>query len=249
MCTTTCLKGAVSVVTLGLALLIGGCSGSGVTPDGTRLSSQSAVRPLDGTCQAVSSSLNFNGTAIPPDAMIWFSSVFSVPGYKGPLTLTMSSSTITFTSGGQTYSVQGPGMAVTLQSSQTVNFGITSGQWYLTAPYGTAGNDFLNGMAYFTPSGLPGGIKKVTWSAVFQSPTRHQIHWRWSAAVYNTFTGQYDQLGVKPLDDSSFAPYNSDRAGTPENYKQYVIGGGTGRGGSDYTGRYGRTLPVWPCTS
>ena len=248
MGTTISVKDAATVVTLGLALFVGGCSGSGVTPNGTQLSSQPAVRRVHGTCAAVSNTLNFNGTPIPPDAMIWFSSAFWVPGRKGPLSFTMSDSTIPFTSGGQTDSFQGPGMAVTLQGSQTVNFGIANGQWYLTAPYGTAGNDFLNGMAYFTASGLPGGIKKVTWSAVFQGPDRRQIHWRWAAAVYNNFTGQYDQLGVKPLDDKQYAPFNTDPAGTPENYKQYVIGGGTGGGGSDYTGRYGRTVPVWPCT-
>jgi len=139
-------------------------------------------------------------------------------------------------------------MVVSLQSPQTLNFDITNGQWHLTAPFGTSGNDFLTGIAYYVPNDLPGGIKNVTWSAVFQSSQPHQIHWQAAAAVYNTFTGQYDQLGVKPLDDNHYAPNNSDHAGTPENYKQYVTGGATGGGGSNYTCSYGPTVNVTPCS-
>ena len=44
-------------------------------------------------------------------------------------------------------------------------------------------------------------------------------------------------MGVKPCDDNKASQYqNSDHCGTPEAYKNYVIGGGCGGGGSNYTG-------------
>jgi hypothetical protein len=41
---------------------------------------------------------------------------------------------------------------------------------------------------------------------------------------------------------------NSDHAGTPENFKPFVIGGARGGGGSNYTGLYSGTGKVTPCT-
>jgi len=58
----------------------------------------------------------------------------------------------------------------------------------------------------------------------------------------------FGPLGIKPVDNSNPSPScvdnssdcqtfaNSDNNGTPEKYKQYVIEGGTGNGGTNYTG-------------
>ncbi|MBV9144423.1 MAG: hypothetical protein JO065_00810, partial [Acidobacteria bacterium] len=44
-------------------------------------------------------------------------------------------------------------------------------------------------------------------------------------------------------DDADLTNYrNNDKAGTPENYKQYVIGGARGGGGKNYTGGYSGSL-------
>jgi hypothetical protein len=60
--------------------------------------------------------------------------------------------------------------------------------------------------------------------------------------VYTSFNPNYTALGVKPVDDNDASIYhNSDHAGTPENYKQNVIGGARGGGGSNYTGSYSGT--------
>ena len=60
--------------------------------------------------------------------------------------------------------------------------------------------------------------------------------------VYTTFDTTYNELGVKPVDDNQASQYkNSDHAGTPENFKAYVIGGATGGGGSNFTGSYSGT--------
>jgi hypothetical protein len=56
-------------------------------------------------------------------------------------------------------------------------------------------------------------------------------------------------VGVKPVDDNKASQYqNSDHAGTPENFKQYVIGGAGGGGGSNYTGGNSGTLSVIACS-
>jgi len=50
------------------------------------------------------------------------------------------------------------------------------------------------------------------------------------------------------VDDNKKNPYlNSDHAGTPENFKPYVIHGATGDGGRNYTGSYGGSVNVGPC--
>jgi len=69
-----------------------------------------------------------------------------------------------------------------------------------------------------------------------------KVNWQWAAAVYTNFSSDYSLLGVKPVDDNKKNPYlNSDHAGTPENFKPFVIGGATGGGGSNYTGDYSAT--------
>jgi hypothetical protein len=92
-------------------------------------------------------------------------------------------------------------------------------------------------------SGLPGGIKDVIWQATFSSNTSGlTVNWQWGAAVYTNFSTKYNDLGVKPVDDNKASKYkNSDHAGTPEDFKAYVIGGARGGGGSNFTGSYSAT--------
>jgi hypothetical protein len=109
---------------------------------------------------------------------------------------------------------------------------------------GLAGNDFLAGLTFAIPaSGLAGGIKNVIWQATFSSGTSGlTVNWQWGAAVYTNFSTLYNDLGVKPVDDNKASRYqNSDHAGTPEDFKAYVIGGAMGGGGSNYTGSYSAT--------
>ena len=63
------------------------------------------------------------------------------------------------------------------------------------------------------------------------------LNWKWAAAAYTNFSTDYNALKVKPVDDNNVSHYqNSDHAGTPENYKGYVIGGARGGGGSNCAG-------------
>jgi hypothetical protein len=73
------------------------------------------------------------------------------------------------------------------------------------------------------------------------------VGWQWAAAVYTSLTHfdpnnptDLNAVGVKAVDDNKAdVNYkNSDHAGTPENYLNYVIGGARGGGGNNFTGGY-----------
>jgi hypothetical protein len=239
---------------LALVLCLGGCAGGGFEAPLTAAQGAPAPiqagRPQSGSgCAPVSVSQNFDGTAISRGSWLWFSSVVSVPGFKGTLELVMTQSRITFTQSRRHYAIDGPDMHFFLNGDRRVRlvFEGRRDHWQLVAPYGTSGNDFVNGIAYRMGNRLPGDVRDVTWSAKFSELNRHPIDWRWGAAVYSTFTGAYNKLAVKPLDDSHYPPYNSDRAGTPEAYKKFLAPGATGNGGTDYTGTLSPPLTVTPC--
>ena len=197
---------------------------------------------------------NFNGTRIFPGDFIWFNSVLKVQGLgTDPVTIGFGGS-ISFTVNGVSYVIPVP--------SAIINFvpGVTpattvfcNGQWVTTVPLsGLAGNVFLAGVALQapTPDGFPGGIHDVTWQGMFFSVTPGlKIQWQWAAAVYRiaNFGDDYNALGVKPVDDNKASAYqNSDHAGTPENFRPYVVGGARGGGGSNFTGSYSGTAASLP---
>jgi hypothetical protein len=130
--------------------------------------------------------------------------------------------------------------------SATTNF---AGTWMTTVPSNIKGNTFLSGLSLQLPGGLPGSAHPVTWSGTISIDTPGvSINWQWAAANYPTFTNAYNALGVKPVDDKTLSIYhNADHAGTPENFKQFVVGGGTGGGGANYTGSLSGTKGVGPC--
>ena len=127
--------------------------------------------------------------------------------------------------------------------SATTNFGRT---WMTTVPSNVKANTFLSGLSLQLPGGLAGSANPVTWSGTITIDTPGvSINWQWAAANYPTFSANYTALGVKPVDDDKLSIYqNSDHAGTPENFKQFVVGGGTGGGGSNFTGSYTSTASV-----
>jgi hypothetical protein len=207
------------------------------------------------TCTTTLITSNFNGTAINGGDFIWFNSVAKVQGLgSDPVTIGFISS-IQFSVGGTNYVVAVPAAIVSLSPSvalATTDFDL--GQWKTTAPLsGLAGNVFLTGVTVQAPmpAGFPGGIKELKWEGMFFSLTPGlNIQWKWAAAVYRAanFNTDYDALGVKPVDDNSASAYpNSDHAGTPENFKPYVVGGARGGGGSNFTGSYSGTAASTPC--
>jgi hypothetical protein len=201
------------------------------------------------TGTACSISSNFNGTSLGSGDFVWFNSVLNVNGLgSAPATISIINSTIQFTAGGTSYNVSVPDAAITFSptaTSATTSFNAASNTWTTTVPSsGLSGNTFLDGLAFPVPTGgLPGGINPVSWKASFSSETSGlTVQWKWAAAAYAQFNTDYNSVGVKPVDDNNASQYqNSDHAGTPENYKAYVVGGARGGGGSNWTGGYSGT--------
>jgi hypothetical protein len=189
---------------------------------------------------------NFNGTPIPAGSFIWFNAVMKLksPVPPGGADIFFSGQTITFTANGATYSLNPPDSEIEFSTSattaSTVFVGGVAPGFVTTVPASFGDNVFLSGLSYQFPSGLPGGIHSVTWSGTVSGAG--QIQWQWAAAVYSQFTTNYNSLGIKPTHSTNLDAYqNGDQAGTPENFKQFVIGGATGGGGSNWTGSYSGT--------
>ena len=236
-------------------LAFAGCSSGEALPQGAL--SQSASRaevpvagvPRRDACAIISSSRNFNGTPISRGSWLLFSSVLTERGAKTTLHLAMRQSLVSFSVGRTHYTIDGPNMDLVLNSGKAVrlSFPPYEDHWRMTAPYGAIGSVFLDNIGYQAHNRLPGDITNVTWSAKFYGRNDHPIKWRWGAAVYSKLPGQYGALKTEPLTDPRYPPYNSDPAGTPEAFKQFVIGGGTGDGGKNYTGSMGSAVTVTPC--
>ncbi|MGA9019786.1 MAG: hypothetical protein WB438_12750 [Candidatus Cybelea sp.] len=246
---------ALPLGVLFLSLAFAGCSGGGSLPQGGSSPNNSTAAVLVASrlhreaCAATSTSVNFNGTPISKGSWLLFSSVLSEQGTKGTLRLSVRQSFVTLRVGQTHYTIEGPNMDLALESGSTVRlrFPAYGDHWRMIAPYSATGSDFLNSIAYQTTSHLPGSITNVTWSAKFYGRDDRPIKWRWGAAVYTKLSNQYAALKTEPLTDPRYSPYNRDPAGTPEAFKQYVIAGGTGDGGKNYTGSMSSAVTVTPC--
>jgi len=220
----------------------------------TLLSSGSTVNivfaPPTLTCFATSCTTgaisNFNNNSFPSSSTIWFNSVFNLSGMpQSGAQLAITNSTITYQSGGQNYTINGPGASIVF--SPNVNLATTS---FANNVFNTmlptshlAGNEFATGAIVPAPSGPPAGTQNIQWNVTFSSPNPNlSVKWQWAAAVYSSFSNDYNAIEVKPVDDNQASQYkNSDHAGTPEAFKPYVIGGARGGGGSNWTGSYSGT--------
>jgi hypothetical protein len=198
-------------------------------------------------------SSNFNGTAIPANDTIWFNSVMKVSGLgSAPVTVFVKAASVDFTDKlGNNYHVPMPDSVITFTpsaSSAATAFDTAANAWKTTVPSGLGGNTFLDGVALPLPNGLPGGTNPVNFTADFSTDTPGiKINWQWAAAAYGQFGSDPGSLGVKPVDSNSASAYqNSDHAGTPENFKTFVLGGARGGGGSNFTGSYSATKAVFP---
>src|SRR4051812_41677955 len=162
--------------------------------------------PVEKSAQAVttgsSNASNFNGTAIAAGSSIWFSSVFKVSGVgSAPVRVFVSSQHIAFSANGVSYDLPVPDGLVTITPGATTastTFG-ANGRWQTSIPAQFSGNAFLSGLAWTVPVNLPGGTNPVTWYGTFTSDTPGlSLNWLWAAAVYTSFSTDYNALQVKP---------------------------------------------------
>lgn len=191
------------------------------------------------TCAIQSS---FNTTPISSGNYVWFNSALDLTS-KLPspgLTIHFTGSWIYVTlKNGTTLNLYAPNSQITYSptaTTTTTNF--TGGQWVTTVPMSYKGDVFLDGFAYQVPSGVSLQGAKVIWSGWFSGTnSSFRVNWKWAAAAYSGFdnlttrntTALYNGLGVNPI---------SNGVGTPENFIANLIRGGTGSGGTDYTGMY-----------
>jgi choice-of-anchor A domain-containing protein len=250
---------------------IRGCPTPTSTPTGTPTPSPTPTgtptptplpTPSPTPCGQFSTSItsNFNAFPIFQGNYIWFTSVLKAQNLpsNAAVTITFTNQTIT-TDFFNFFMVFPPDATVTFDPS--VHFADTffndvgcpfpRDTVFTSVPSNPLlrGNTLFSESFYQVPSNLPGGIPIVTWSGTISVDTPGvTVNWQWAAAVYTAWNENPDSLGVKPVDDNVQNPYlNDDHAGTPENFKPFVIGGATGGGGDNYTGDLSGTATVGPC--
>lgn len=186
-------------------------------------------------------SSNFNGTAIAGGRYVWFNAVAKLPGVANAGTVRVRNAMVRFESNGVPYTVYLPDTTVIVSplfSEARVHFEAASNEWRVKVPEGFSGNVFLGGGAFQVPaSGLPGGTNPVAWSFDVTSNRNTSVQWKWAAAVYTDFPSDYNDLDVAPTDASG------THAGVPGSsfYRQFVVGGARGGGGSNFSGSYSGT--------
>jgi hypothetical protein len=196
---------------------------------------------------------DFRNVGIPGGNTIWFNSIFKARDVsKQNFHIWFTNSTVQFRykdSGNNLVSVNlaVPNAQIVIDPSATAastTFDGVNNVWITTIPWDLDDNSFLTGMSWTVPTGgLPADVEPVSWCGTFSSDVANvDIGWRWAAAAYSSFGSGNNTLGVKPMDtDHDNQGTNHDRAGTPENYKQFVIAGARGNGGKNYTGSYSRS--------
>ena len=205
--------------------------------------------PFGVKCCEVSDSIKseFNGTAIAKDNCVWFNSVVKVKGRNGgEANVNFVDGHVKFSVDGTDYDIKLPDSRIVFSDSTTdasTEFDCGARAWRMDVPSSYTGNVFLDGASFRFPDGLKGGVKNIVWSGEFTSDTCDlSFEWKWAAAVYPDLPDCEDGLCVKPIDGDKMNPYhNSDHAGTPECFKDDVIGGARGGGGSNFTGSYSGT--------
>ena len=210
--------------------------------------------PVEGQRSCISS--DFLNIRINGGDYIWFNSIFRIRFvHRQKINISFSGSSVQFRyrdRNGKLINVNQSVPDAHIVIDPSVRFGSTTFDslkqvWITTIPWDLDDNAFLSGMSWRVPaSGLPSDVEPVTWCGRFASDVPGMdIGWRWAAAAYSSFSSNDAVLGVKPMDTDRDGPFgNDDRAGTPDNFKRFVIPGARGWGGRNYTGSYSRAKEI-----
>jgi hypothetical protein len=233
------LRSSLSVCALaGTASIL--VSGGSAPPSGPKCSAQAVVDS------------NFNGTPIQGGNYIWFNANFTATDIPSTgATVYFNNGNIQF-SADRAYSLSTPNAQVTFSPTAncvTTSYDAGSNTFFTTVPLSGGDEIFLTGLAFPVPASFAQVAGRVNGNVIWQgsfgsSVTGVSVNWKWSAAVYTSFTTDYNALGILPAHGNSCFAGGGDHAGTPENYKAYVIGGARGGGGSDWTGSWSGTEGV-----
>jgi hypothetical protein len=182
--------------------------------------------------QTVSIQSNFNGTAIPAGSYVWFNSQLT-PSNIDPNGGNIFVSNASLNIAGTVYPL--PNAIISYEpnppapSLPSTTYDAGSNTWITRIP-GPPQASFMTGYPIQFPVGLAGGQNPVTFTATFSTSFLHVSgSFQWAAAVYTQMPSDLNQLGVQVVEGQF-------HAGTPVNYRQFVIGGARGGGGSDFTG-------------
>jgi len=255
--------GSSAAVNLIVALhfRLGGLVGTTST-DTAEIDTGSTVAAAPACAATANNPSNFNGTSVPAETYLWFNANFQATNVpSGGATIDFTHGNISFTAGGTSYSLAVPNARVTFSSSASctsTTFDSLTNTWMSTVPLSGDDEIFLTGLAWAVPSGgLPGGANPVNFSGTYSSETDApglSIQMKWSVAAYSKFTTDYNTLQVKAGHQTACGQNNGDHAGTPEGvdntntpWKQYLVGGPRGGGGSNFTGSWSGTLSIPIC--
>ena len=217
---------------------------------------------LGGCLVDTSISADFDKTPISGGTTLWFNSSFNASGLPKdtPTKVYFQNARVRFTAGGSAYDLPVPDAVITFSpdaacSSTTFD----NNTWRTTLPTRRRGPGiFLAGLAFpVPPGGLPRSIKGVTWSGTFRTDTPGlSINWHWSAAAYSKFPNPipdpeaaYNAIGVKSTHVFACAYDHPDHAGTPENFKRFLVDGPRGGEGAKWTGKPSETAEIQPICS
>jgi hypothetical protein len=200
---------------------------------------------------------SFNGTPIEADDYVWFNANFSVTGVpKTGGVITFTNSRIVDVETGVPFTNSAPNAQITFSPTATCSsttFSTMTNTWITTVPIKGDDEIFLTGVP--VPSASLRGGTRVTWNGTFDTGgvPGMTIDWKWGAAVYTTFATDFNAIGVKAGHQTACGQSNGNHAGTPEGvnnrnqpWKEFVIGGARGGGGSNWTGSWSGTDAVTP---
>lgn len=223
-------------------------SGSTALTASTGTADLLVTAPLESKMSCINS--DFRNVSVPGGSYIWFNSIFKVRDVaKQKVTITFFQSSVRFQYTDATGTLVKvnqpmPDARIIIDPSVTsasTSFDSVNNVWITTIPFDLDDNSFLTGLPWIVPAaGLPADVEPVTWCGTFASDTAGiDIGWRWAAAAYSSFSADNTTLGVKPMDSDHDNPAsNHDDAGTPENFKTFIIPGARSKRHTNYTGSY-----------
>lgn len=200
------------------------------------------IMPLEQPEPTVQTSIigTFNNTPIDPDTYIWFSARIKIlsPIPIGGITLMFSKQAIDVNNGYITLNV--PDCSTIFSDNNTcASTTYTGSEWITQVPISASNtNVFFAGLLHHVLNGQDfAGPNTITWTSFVTSTANVNFKWSWSAAVYTTDI-MNTTINIKTVDgnNTDCVYINTEKAGTPMDYKEFVKEGARGGGGTNYVG-------------